>query len=299
MLKCRKWIECPATVGNHRAERFANMRISITNEYGLTTYVDSIAPASNSNVSNVSNDDASSFSNVLATEEAALNNANNVTHPAGTVTYADLFNEAATTYGVDVNLLTAIAKQESNFKADAVSSAGAIGIMQLMPATAESLGVSNPYDARENIMGGAKYIRQMLDRYDGDVTLALAAYNAGSGNVAKYGGVPPFTETQNYVAKVTANYENKVEVPDIVYSSPAGSSSSAGAENAGVENVANENNNSNSTNSVQSATSGNAASAINNASTGNNDANSAYIRMLYETQGLINQLITESNNSQN
>lgn len=293
MLKCRKWIECPATVGNHRAERFIKMRISITNEYGLTTYVDSIAPVSNSNVSNVSNDDASSFSNVLATEEAALNSANNVTHPAGTVTYADLFNEAATTYGVDVNLLTAIAKQESNFKADAVSSAGAIGIMQLMPATAESLGVSDPYDARENIMGGAKYIRQMLDRYDGDVTLALAAYNAGSGNVAKYGGVPPFTETQNYVAKVTANYENKVEVPDIVYSSPAD------AENVSVENVANGANSSNGTNSVSSATSGNAASAISNASTGNNDANTAYIKMLYETQGLINQLIAESNNSQN
>lgn len=289
MLKCRKWIECPATVGNHRAERFIKMRISITNEYGLTTYVDSIAPVSNSNVSNVSNDDASSFSNVLATEEAALNSANNVTHPAGTVTYADLFNEAATTYGVDVNLLTAIAKQESNFKADAVSSAGAIGIMQLMPATAESLGVSDPYDARENIMGGAKYIRQMLDRYDGDVTLALAAYNAGSGNVAKYGGVPPFTETQNYVAKVTANYENKVEVPDIVYSSPAGAEN-ASAENAGAENAAN------GTNSVSSATSGNAASATGNL---NNDANSAYIRMLYETQGLINQLIAESNNSQN
>ena len=290
MLKCRKWIECPAKVGNHRAERFANMRISITNEYGLTTYVDSIAPVSNSNVSNVSNDDASSFSNVLATEEAALNSANNVTHPAGTVTYADLFNEAATTYGVDVNLLTAIAKQESNFKADAVSSAGAIGIMQLMPATAESLGVSNPYDARENIMGGAKYIRQMLDRYDGDVTLALAAYNAGSGNVAKYGGVPPFTETQNYVAKVTANYENKVEVPDIVYSSPAGASDSSGVENVDAENVAN---------SANNTTSENAASAISNASAGNNDANSAYIRMLYETQGLINQLIAESNNSQN
>ncbi|MBE5897350.1 MAG: lytic transglycosylase domain-containing protein [Lachnospiraceae bacterium] len=262
------------------------MRISITNEYGLTTYVDSIAPVSNSNVSN---DDASSFSNVLATEEAALNSANNVTHPAGTVTYADLFNEAAATYGVDVNLLTAIAKQESNFKADAVSSAGAIGIMQLMPATAESLGVSDPYDARENIMGGAKYIRQMLDRYDGNVTLALAAYNAGSGNVAKYGGVPPFTETQNYVAKVTANYENKVEVPDIVYSSPSGAES-AGVENTSAENVAN---------GANSATSGNAASAVSNASTGNNDANAAYIRMLYETQGLINQLIAESNNSQN
>ena len=291
MLKCRKWIECPATVGNHRAERFINMRISITNEYGLTTYVDSIAPVSNSNVSNVSNDDASSFSNVLATEEAALNSANNVTHPAGTVAYADLFNEAAATYGVDVNLLTAIAKQESNFKADAVSSAGAIGIMQLMPATAESLGVSDPYDARGNIMGGAKYIRQMLDRYDGDVTLALAAYNAGSGNVAKYGGVPPFTETQNYVAKVTANYENKVEVPDIVYSSPSGASDSAV-----VENVANGANSSNGTNSVSGATSGNAASATGNL---NNDANAAYIRMLYETQGLINQLIAESNNSQN
>ena len=291
MLKCRKWIECPATVGNHRAERFANMRISITNEYGLTTYVDSIAPVSNSNVSNVSNDDASSFSNVLATEEAALNSTNNVTHPAGTVTYADLFNEAATTYGVDVNLLTAIAKQESNFKADAVSSAGAIGIMQLMPATAESLGVSNPYDARENIMGGAKYIRQMLDRYDGDVTLALAAYNAGSGNVVKYGGVPPFTETQNYVAKVTANYENKVEGPDIVYSSPAGASDSSGVENASVENVSVEN----VTNSANNTTSGNAASATGNL---NNDANTAYIRMLYETQGLINQLIAESN-SQN
>ena len=294
MLKCRKWIECPATVGNHRAERFANMRISITNEYGLTTYVDSIAPVSNSNVSNVSNDDASSFSNVLATEEAALNSANNVTHPAGTVTYADLFNEAATTYGVDVNLLTAIAKQESNFKADAVSSAGAIGIMQLMPATAESLGVSDPYDARENIMGGAKYIRQMLDRYDGDVTLALAAYNAGSGNVAKYGGVPPFTETQNYVAKVTANYENKVEVPDIVYSSPAGASENASVENAGAENVTNGANNSNGTNSVSSATFGNATSATGNL---NNEANAAYIRMLYETQGLINQLIAESNNN--
>ncbi|MBQ1604365.1 MAG: hypothetical protein II091_01395, partial [Lachnospiraceae bacterium] len=94
----------------------------------------------------------------------------------------------------------------------------------------------------------------------------------------------PFTETQNYVAKVTANYENKVEVPDIVYSSPAG------AENVGVENVASGTNN---------TTSGNATSAISNASAGNNDANSAYIRMLYETQGLINQLIADSNNSQN
>ena len=113
-----------------------------------------------------------------------------------------IFKEASETYGVPENLLVAMAKQESNFQADATSSSGAMGIMQLMPATAEALGCENPYDARENIMAGAKYISQLLDRYNGDTSLALAAYNAGSGNVAKYGGIPPFAETQNYVEKV-------------------------------------------------------------------------------------------------
>lgn len=117
------------------------------------------------------------------------------------------FTDAAEKYDVDVALLEAIAKAESNFSANAKSSAGAIGVMQLMPATASSLGVSNSYDARSNIMGGAKLISQLLDKYDGDISLALAAYNAGSGNVAKYGGIPPFTETQNYVKKVTKYYE--------------------------------------------------------------------------------------------
>lgn len=113
-----------------------------------------------------------------------------------------VFEEAAAKYQVDANLLKAIGKAESNFNASVVSSAGAIGVMQLMPATARGLGVSNPYDARENIMGGASYIAGLLKRYDGDVKLALAAYNAGSGNVQKYGGIPPFKETQNYVKKV-------------------------------------------------------------------------------------------------
>ena len=113
-----------------------------------------------------------------------------------------IFEEAAEKYGVDVDLLKAIGKAESGFNASAVSSAGAIGVMQLMPATAKSLGVTNPYDARQNIMGGAKYISQLLDKYDGNTRLALAAYNAGSGNVDKYGGIPPFEETQNYVKRV-------------------------------------------------------------------------------------------------
>ena len=81
-----------------------------------------------------------------------------------------------------------------------------MGVMQLMPKTAEGLGVTDSYDPRQNILGGAKLISQLLDKYDGDKSLALAAYNAGSGNVSKYGGIPPFKETQNYVKKVLEKY---------------------------------------------------------------------------------------------
>lgn len=129
-------------------------------------------------------------------------------------TLDDIFQQASDTYGVPVNLLKAIAKQESDFDPNATSRCGAQGIMQLMPKTAASLGVTDAYDPEQNIMGGAKYIRQMLDRYDGDVTLALAAYNAGSGNVKKYGGVPPFKETQDYVAKVTAYMNDYISIDD-------------------------------------------------------------------------------------
>lgn len=115
-----------------------------------------------------------------------------------------IFQKASEKYDVPVSLLKAIGKAESDFNPNAVSGAGAQGVMQLMPATAKSLGVTNSFDAEQNIMGGAKYIKQMLDRYDGNTKLALAAYNAGSGNVQKYGGIPPFKETQNYVKKVMA-----------------------------------------------------------------------------------------------
>ena len=119
-----------------------------------------------------------------------------------------IFNEAASKYGVDVKFLKSIAKCESDFSTECTSHSGAMGIMQLMPQTAASLGVTNAYDPYQNIMGGARYISEKLTQYNGDKSLALAAYNAGSGNVAKYGGIPPFKETQNYVAKVMAYYNS-------------------------------------------------------------------------------------------
>lgn len=123
-----------------------------------------------------------------------------------------IFKEAANRYGISENLLKAVAKAESNFNPNAVSSAGAQGVMQLMPATAKSLGVEDSFDARQNIMAGAKYLKSNLDKF-GDVSLALAAYNAGSGNVQKYGGIPPFSETQSYVKKVMSYMGQEVDIP--------------------------------------------------------------------------------------
>jgi soluble lytic murein transglycosylase-like protein len=188
--KAQKLMEIDAAIAQAKLSGASGLAVNsaLAKELGvdLVSSSDTSAGSVNATLSSTS----SSGSDLVTTEE--LNN---------------YFAEASATYGVDEKLLKAVAKAESNFNPSAVSSAGAIGIMQLMPSTAAGLGVSDAFDARENILGGAKYLAKLLNKYNGDTSLALAAYNAGSARVDEYGGIPPFAETQNYVAKVLAYYQ--------------------------------------------------------------------------------------------
>ena len=186
----------------------ANTNIN-TNAAGTTTNTyNAGVPADSASDSTNTSADSTSASAVDSTTPASNTNYSNDGSLKCSAELEAYFEEASKTYGVDIKLLKAIAKQESNFNANATSKSGAMGIMQLMPFTAKELGIDDAYDAKSNIMGGAKLIAKLLDKYDGNKTLALAAYNAGSSNVDKYGGVPPFNETQNYVRKVLSYYNS-------------------------------------------------------------------------------------------
>jgi soluble lytic murein transglycosylase-like protein len=147
-----------------------------------------------------------------------------VTHPFGDTVFnsnarlesqmppylQSVISDAARRHGVDPRLVAAVARRESAFNPNATSRVGAGGIMQLMPATAKYLGVSDLYDARQNVFAGARYLRTLLDTFNGDLDLALAAYNAGPGAVQKYNGVPPYKETRAYVMAVRSTYEKSL-----------------------------------------------------------------------------------------
>ena len=124
----------------------------------------------------------------------------------GSVELESLVQEAGRRHDVDPELIRAVMRQESGFNPLAVSRKGARGLMQLMPETAKRLGVQDVFDPAENVLGGAKLLRQLMDRYQGDLDLALAAYNAGEGAVEKYGGLPPYSETVDYVGRITQAY---------------------------------------------------------------------------------------------
>lgn len=205
-----------AEVQNFFDQHNINITVSVNNEVktSVTNTSNPVGAANTMPLANTSN--TSGISDTIPSMHTSIN-PGDIIKPEGysnsgvlacSDEYEKYFEEASATYGVDLKLLKAIAKQESNFNPNDVSHSGAVGIMQLMPATAAELGVSNSYDPYQNIMGGSKYIAEKISQYNGDVSLALAAYNAGSGNVAKYGGIPPFKETQNYVRKVIGYYNS-------------------------------------------------------------------------------------------
>lgn len=156
----------------------------------------------------VKNNSAQSLTNALneISGANAVSSASAVSVSASKSQILNMISKISEKHGVDEKLVKALIKQESGFNPSATSKAGAMGLMQLMPATAKHLGVKDAYNPVQNVEGGVKYLKSMLNKYNGNIILALAAYNAGPGAVDKYSGVPPYQETQNYVKNILANY---------------------------------------------------------------------------------------------
>lgn len=183
-------------VDKHGKQWLTNERVSGKNVKLIATYG---SPAPSKKKKSTSSKKRSRSGNCTYWSDSEIENQ--------TKPYMPWIKAYAKTYSVDEKLIRAVIRQESCFKPNAKSHAGAQGLMQLMPGTADMMGVSNAYDPAQNIKGGAKYLARMLRNFKGDKRLALAGYNAGPGNVIKYKGIPPFKETQHYVVKVMKEYE--------------------------------------------------------------------------------------------
>jgi soluble lytic murein transglycosylase-like protein len=157
------------------------------------------------------NGQAQATNTLLSTSSASTSSSTGSNNAPVSGDFSSLINQAAQKYGVNPGLVQAVIKAESNFNPNAVSKAGAQGLMQLMPGTARGLGVSNALDPAQNIDGGVHFLSNLLKHYNGNVRLAVAAYNAGPGAVDKYGGIPPYQETQTYVNRVLGYYQSRNE----------------------------------------------------------------------------------------
>lgn len=162
----------------------SNLFLSILNEFNLIKLLEALL-------------EKSSLKDMTGTNGELQNDTAVPSRP-----FSEIIKEASRRYGINEDVINAVIKHESSFNSQAVSGSGAGGLMQLMPSTAKSLGVTNVFDPEQNIMAGTKYLKQKLDEFHGSLPLALAAYNAGSGAVRKYGGIPPYKETQAYVNNI-------------------------------------------------------------------------------------------------